>query len=54
MEEMNRRHIRMEASSKEGQDPEGAVAPYVEWNIQLHRLIIVDRMLQYQTICICF
>jgi hypothetical protein len=33
MEEMSRRQRRMEASSEEGQGPEGAVAPYMEWNI---------------------
>jgi hypothetical protein len=27
----NTRQRRMEASSEGGQDPEGAVAPYVEW-----------------------
>jgi hypothetical protein len=52
---MNRRHRRMEASSEEDQGPEQAVVPYVEWNTQLHRLIIVDRTLQYQTTYnICF
>jgi hypothetical protein len=48
MEEMSRRQRRMEASSEEGQGPEGAVTPYMEWNIQLHRLITVDGKLQDQ------
>ena len=32
MEETSRRQRRMEASSERGQDPEGAVAPSIEWN----------------------
>ena len=31
MEEMSRRHRRLEASSEGGQGPEGAVAPWIEW-----------------------
>jgi hypothetical protein len=47
MEGISRRPRRMEVSSEEGQGPEGAVALHMEWNIQLHRLITVDRTLQY-------
>jgi hypothetical protein len=43
MEDTSRRQRRMEASSEEGHSPEGAVAPHMEWNMQLHRLITVDR-----------
>jgi hypothetical protein len=32
MEETNRRQRRMEAFFEGGQDPEGAVTPYMEWN----------------------
>jgi len=47
MEEASRRQRRMEASSEEAQGPEGTAALYMDWNTQLHRLITVDRTLQY-------
>jgi hypothetical protein len=46
MEEMSRRQRRIEVSFEEGLDSEGVVTPYMEWNIQLHGLITVDRTLQ--------
>jgi len=48
MEETSRRQRRMDVSSYEVQDPEGAVAPYMQWNVQLRRFITVDRTLLYQ------
>jgi len=38
IEEMNRRQRRMEMSSDEGQGPEGAVVPQMEWNPSLSHM----------------
>ena len=39
IEEMNKRQKRMEVFSEEGQGPEGAIVPQMEWNPSLSHML---------------